>query len=402
MSSIIHLIPNKNAGGSGGYTRGILEVLKRKNYFQYIIFMDDDVVVAPEAFERIYNFQRVINENNLCICDSMLQLDGKYIQHENGAIWDNEIVRVKPDLDLRLVKNLLFNEVEEHINYNGWWLFCFPTEIIDHFSLPYPFFIRADDIELPIRLKLKIINLNGICVWDESFENKCSPLPIYYSKKNEMILILLYYDSFRKVDAIKKFFNFSLIEAFSYRYKSANFILQAASVMLEDPDYLKAIDPEKKNLEVLSMGEKAVKNPELPFVYGKYEESVCETENILHRGIILITLNGHLLPYLLFHKDDKLAKKGYRVVPIQGYRAINVFRARKALYYNLINEEGFVVRISRLEFFRVFVKTIAISFKIFFNFSTLKQLYRKTLPELTNKAFWENYLEINKYSKLEQ
>jgi len=108
------------------------------------------------------------------------------------------------------------------------------------------------------------------------------------------------------------------------------------------------------------------------------------------------------LPSLLFHKDEKLVDKGYRIVPIQGYRPINVFRARKALYYNLINQEGFVVRISRLEFFRVFVKTIAISLKIFFNFSTLKQLYRKTLPELTNKAFWENYLEINKYSNLEQ
>jgi GT2 family glycosyltransferase len=100
----------------------------------------------------------------------MLKLDSKYIQHENGAVWDDGIVRLKPDLDLRKVKNVLFNEIEEHINYNGWWLFCFPTKIIDDFNLPYPFFIRADDIELPIRLKLKIITLNGICVWHESLK----------------------------------------------------------------------------------------------------------------------------------------------------------------------------------------------------------------------------------------
>lgn len=395
-NSKIHLIPNKNAGGSGGYTRGILEVLKRKNDFEYIIFMDDDVVIAPEVFERIYNFLRVINEKSLCIGGSMLKLEGKYIQHENGAVWDDEIIRVKPDLDLRTVKNVLFNEVEEHITYNGWWLFCFPTKIIDDFSLPYPFFIRADDIELPIRLKLKIINLNGICVWHESFENKFSPTPTYYSKKNEMILRLLYSDSFSKISAIKKILKFSLREAFCYRYKSANLILQAASDLLEGPDYLKAIDPEKKNLEVLSMGEKAVKNPELPFVYSKYEESEGETENFLHRAFRLITLNGHLLPSFLFYKDDKLTKKGYRVVPLQGYRPINVFRAKKALYYNLTTQEGFVVRISRLEFFKVFVKTIALCLKIFLKFSKVKQLYRKTLPELTNRDFWENYLEINK------
>ena len=401
-SSQIHLIPNKNAGGSGGYTRGLIEVLERKHDFSHIVFMDDDVVVDPEVFERIYNFQKVAYDKSLCIGGSMLRLDTKYIQYENGAVWDKEVIRLKPDLDLRLVKNILFNEIEEHISFNGWWLFCFSTQVIDSSNLPYPFFIKMDDMELPIRLKYKIITLNGVCVWHEALETKYSPVMNYYLKKNELILNVLCSDSFGTIAAIKRIIKFSLREAFCYRYKSANLVLKATSDFLEGPDYLKAIDPEKKNLEILSMGEKAVKKPELPFVYNMYEESLCEKENTLHRLMRFITLNGHLLPSLLFHKDEKLVDKGYRIVPIQCYRPINVFRARKALYYNLINQEGFVVRISRLEFFRVFVKTIAISLKILFNFSTLKQLYRKTLPELTNKAFWENYLEINKYSKLEQ
>jgi hypothetical protein len=64
----------------------------------------------------------------------------------------------------------------------------------------------------------------------------------------------------------------------------------------------------------------------------------------------------------------------------------------------LTNQEGFVVRFSRGEFFKIFVKTIKISLEIFFKFPKLRKLYRETLPELTNKAFWESYLEINKYS----
>ena len=44
----VHLIHNKNAGGSGGYTRGIIEVLKRNNVFSHIIFMDDDVMDSIE------------------------------------------------------------------------------------------------------------------------------------------------------------------------------------------------------------------------------------------------------------------------------------------------------------------------------------------------------------------
>jgi GT2 family glycosyltransferase len=398
----IHLISNKNAGGSGGYTRGIIEVLKRKSDFSHIIFMDDDVVINPEVFERIYSFQRVIIDKNICLGGSMLKLDSQHIQHENGAIWDNATVRLKPDMDLRNVRNVLFNEIEEHINYNGWWLFCFPTKVIDDFTLPYPFFIKMDDMELPIRLKQKIITLNGICVWHESLESKYSPMLSYYFRRNEIILRILCSDSFNKIDAIKYIAKFSIREAFCYRYKSADLVLKAASDFLKGPYYLKAINPEEKNMEIVKLGEKAVKNPELPFVYGKYLESIDEAESTLHRLIRLITLNGHLLPFLFFHNEEKISSQGYRIAPIQGYRPVNVFRARKVLYYNLINQEGFVAIFSIREFFKVFIKTIYLSLEMFFKFPNLRKLYRETLPELTNKSFWENYLEINKYSGVPQ
>ncbi len=394
----IHIFPNKNAGGSGGYTRGIIEVLNRKNDFSHIIFMDDDVVIAPEVFERIYNFQTLTTEKSLCIGGSMLKLDTPYMQHENGAIWDQGTVRLKPDTDLRIVRNVLFNEIEEHINYNGWWLFCFPTKVIDEFSLPYPFFIKMDDMELPIRLKQKIITLNGICVWHESLENKYSPMVNYYFRRNELILNILCSDNFSKIDAIKKIVKFSLREAFCYRYKSADLVLKAFSDFLQGPYYLKEINPEEKNMEILKIGEKAVKNPELPFVHGKYIESVNETESTIHRLIRLMTLNGHLVPSPFFHKKQIITEQGYRIAPIQGYRPVNVFRSRKVLYYNLLNQEGFVARFSREEFLKVFIKTIKLSLEMFFKFPELKKLYRETLPELTNRTFWENYLEINKYT----
>jgi hypothetical protein len=90
------------------------------------------------------------------------------------------------------------------------------------------------------------------------------------------------------------------------------------------------------------------------------------------------------------------------VAPIQGYRPVNVFRARKVLYYNLVNQEGFITKFSRGEFFKIFTKTIKLSLEMFLKFQPLRKLYRDTLPELTNRAFWENYLEIDKYSTQER
>ncbi|MBW4648111.1 MAG: glycosyltransferase [Kastovskya adunca ATA6-11-RM4] len=397
-NSKIHLIRNKNAGGSGGYTRGLIEVLNKKNEFSHIIFMDDDVVVDPEVFQRFYYFLRASSDQSLCVGGSMLKLDTQYIQQENGAIWNSGVVSLKANLDLRSLENVLINEIEEYINYNGWWLFCFPLSTVDEFNLPYPFFIKMDDMEFPMRLKQKITTLNGICVWHEPLESKYSPSLNYYFRRNELILGSLYPEVFSKTDAVKHLVKLSLREALCYRYKSAQLALKAASDFLQGPDYLKNTNPEEKNLEILKMGEKAVKNPDMPFIYGKYSDSIHESENSIHRLFRLITLNGHLLPSFFFYSDQRLVEKGYKIAPIQGYRPINAFRAKKVLYYNLSTQEGFVVQLARGEFFKILKNIVVLAFILLFKFPTISSLYRQTLPELTNKAFWENYLEVDKYS----
>ena len=80
-------------------------------------------------------------------------------------------------------------------------------------------------MELPIRLKYKIITLNGVCVWHKALETKYSPAMNYYLKKNELILNVLCSDSFGTIAAIKRITKFSLREAFCYRYQSANLVL---------------------------------------------------------------------------------------------------------------------------------------------------------------------------------
>jgi hypothetical protein len=112
------------------------------------------------------------------------------------------------------------------------------------------------------------------------------------------------------------------------------------------------------------LGEKVVKGAELAFLYSKYENSIDETENTVHRFIRLITLNGHILSPFLFHKDAKLTDKGYEIAPIHGYRPINIF------------------------------KTIAIAVEIFIKFPKIKQLYKDTLRELTNQAIWNTLKQV--------
>ncbi|MGM3307611.1 glycosyltransferase [Anabaena sp. WFMT] len=396
-SHIIHLIPNKNAGGSGGFARGMLEVLKQQHEFSHIILMDDDILFEPAILERIWNFLSVANQKDICLGSSMLRLDKKYIQHERGAYWnrDKGFVAVKPNIDLRKLTATLFNEIDEHIDYSAWWLFCFPVNAIKDHGLPYPFFIRMDDVEFCKRIDHKIIILNGICVWHEPFENKKSPLIEYYYFRNSMIFNCLYFhENFSNLKAIKWFFKPLLKELFCYRYETAESILKATIDFLQGPDALVANKPEDKHKEVSKVTEKTAKNSELPFIYSKYITSLEKGENKLHRLVRLITLNGHLLPNGFFFKDDTFTDKGYSIVPAWNGRPLNVFRAKKVLYYNLQTQEGFVVKFSRVRFFQVLIHGLWLALVMLIKLPELKKLYITSLPKLTSQSFWKKYLEI--------
>ena len=50
----IKLIKNRNTGGTGGFTRGIIEVLnhQKDKKYTHVLLMDDDVCIEPESIER--------------------------------------------------------------------------------------------------------------------------------------------------------------------------------------------------------------------------------------------------------------------------------------------------------------------------------------------------------------
>ena len=64
FNGIVSVIPNMNAGGAGGFTRGMLEALKekRKKALTHILLMDDDAIFMPDLFVRVYGFLTTLKE----------------------------------------------------------------------------------------------------------------------------------------------------------------------------------------------------------------------------------------------------------------------------------------------------------------------------------------------------
>jgi galactofuranosylgalactofuranosylrhamnosyl-N-acetylglucosaminyl-diphospho-decaprenol beta-1,5/1,6-galactofuranosyltransferase len=190
-NNFIKLIPSRNDGGSGGFTRGMIEC--RNNHKTHILMMDDDIVFDPNTIYKTFKFVSVLNDRNkdVFVLGGMLLPESPGVQFEAGARYINGFERGKHMLDMVDVKNLLVNDKWEYADYGGWWYICMPMDATD--ELPLPMFIKMDDVEFGIRRMKSHVIMNGIGIWHDSFESKVNPVINYYFlRRNTLIVWILY------------------------------------------------------------------------------------------------------------------------------------------------------------------------------------------------------------------
>lgn len=191
----VRYIPNKNSGGTGGFTRGMLEVLEEATSdFTHVVLMDDDIRLETGTLERTWNFLSCLKEEyrTASVAGSLLRMDIPWMQYECGALWNRgKIIACRHHLDLRKKESLIENTKAEHLDYGGWWYCCFPVSEIREKGLPMPFFVHRDDIEYGMRMG-QVLTLNGIGVWHEAFEKKLPQTAEYYDIRNMAIVNAIY------------------------------------------------------------------------------------------------------------------------------------------------------------------------------------------------------------------
>ena len=192
----IKLYPNKNCGGSGGFTRGIIEALNRKEEFSHVLLMDDDILLESNVLVKTIRFLQIVRPEHadLALGGSMLRLDDMTVQHEAGGRWTGrKIININKGFNLCNTMDLLKNEIDMHPDYNAWWYCCMPLSKIDESNLPLPLFVREDDVEYGIRLFDNWLIMNGVGVWHEPFDKKDNLVMEYYNTRNQLILNAIHY-----------------------------------------------------------------------------------------------------------------------------------------------------------------------------------------------------------------
>lgn len=245
----ILIIPNKNHGGSGGFTRGIIEARSRKGEFTHFLLMDDDIVFDAETLIKTARFLQVVRDGHqyLSVGGAMLRLDVPYLLYEAGGIWNGLYIKHRGHgLDLREQDAVLKNEgTAQQVNYQAWWYICMSFATVDTYGLPLPLFVALDDIEYGLRTRRELVLMNGIGVWHEPFERKTHRLlPWYYTSRNQLIVNTLYYPHVALAYGCLKL-GYLLIRGYCRGgHVAIALILRAYEDFLKGIDFLRDTDPE--------------------------------------------------------------------------------------------------------------------------------------------------------------
>lgn len=387
----IHIFPNKNVGGSGGFTRGLMEILKKnqqKRTITHVLFMDDDVKIAPESILKTWQVLSLIKEEyaEAFLGGAMLRMDQPSIQVEAGASWNTgKLISLKAGLDLRRPESCLYNEVEEYSEFHAWWYCCFPIEVARNDNLPLPFFIRGDDVEYGLRNQKPLILINGICVWHEPFENKYSSFLNYYILRNQLIVNSLHCPQYGKKELKKEVFRRVTEEILFYRYRNVDLILRGVEDFLKGPEWLFCTDGEALHQEITAMGYRAesVEKLDMAFRYAEYQRSIKQKEGKLARYLRKISFNGYL--GIVGGRED-------RIVSMANPKYCNVWRADRVMYYDAAAEKGFLTQRSWQELLDCYKKMGKIFWMIDRRYEKIRKKYRLKVGKLTNLSFWKKYL----------
>lgn len=390
----IEVIRNKNVGGSGGFTRGMLEAAVSGEKPTHILLMDDDVNFFYGSFQRLYTMLMLIKQEykDYFISGAMLEITQRNIQHEDIGFFNlnGEHGPVKPRYNLNQWDSVVRNEViigaDVH-QYSGWWYCCIPAKYTRNDNLPIPFFVRGDDVEYSIRNHAKFITMNGICIWHEGFGSKFSgALELYQVHRNDLILTAMR-EEISDVNVMQRITYLFWEELYKFNYRGAALLLDAVEDYLNGPDFLKKINGEQ------CMKEKRVLDNQLYPITEEIRVQINYNNLYERKGLKRLkkllydySYNGHRLPMLFSKKKPGIIPYGW------GYYQEKQYLTRVNYAIDPINDLYAVYERSDIKFKELKKRFKNIMGRYKTENETIAEAYRNAEKEMESSGFWKKYL----------
>lgn len=413
----ISIYPNPNAGGAGGFARGMLEAIdlnEKGAEFTHLLLMDDDAVFDPDLFVRLYGFLAQLDPKyrKLIIGGSLMREDYPQLQYACGEKFKNfSIQNLFPMKDMCKFSNCMSDYMQQVTypkdTYSGWWCCCYSMETIRRDNLPIPLFIHHDDIEYGIRnQKNGIVFLNGIGVWHRGFELTFAGANRYYDVRNALITTALHDCSKSWWHVLKYVWKSMTRMLISYRYEEAELSCLGLLDFCRGPKWLWKQEPEVLNNHLRSrirlesnenlrerLGERQF--TEVMQKIKTYTDKLdiqqivncCDKKITLEMIKKILTFNGWFLPA---KRDDN---NGIKIIsamdsPFEAYREKEVILFEPFSQKATIARRDYYKLVKILKLYVVAVKAAIIDYQ------KAARAYREEIGEITSYKSWKSYLKI--------
>lgn len=254
----------ENCGGSGGFTRGLMEARADGNA-THALLLDDDIAADPVILRRVPVLLRYIKDN-AAIGGFMLDCLKPMWLHNTVTQLRPELLKSVPAVangDLGLSRNLAPFSKAVTNDSGGWWCFALPLAALGKTNLPLPFFLHYDDAEFGLRLKregIESVVWPGVAVWHEPFYRKASGWRRYYDLRN-MLFLLRYHGRLKALTATRQIWARMAMNLMQFHYGSAWATVRALEDFLAGPSALAAWDAESHR--ALMAGAKEWEEPDI-------------------------------------------------------------------------------------------------------------------------------------------
>ncbi len=412
----VTVIPNPNAGGAGGFARGMMEALDAPDGFTHVILMDDDVRMSVESFHRTFALLSLACEEYAlaCLNGAMLELERPWLQYEDVAFaremggYD----RLKHDYRItnqtEIVQNELF-DVEVPHAYGAWWYSCVPLALVREKGLPMPFFVRCDDAEFGVRLGAKYMTMNGICVWHARFDTRFNAaVDLYQYARNVMAMMALHDDFFDQDKFMMLYWRIFHFRMRKMEYDAIELWLDGLEDYLKGPEFLMEVDgaallkqnnERKERLVPVDELDPAImaeleydpawlSRPEDPVRDNALANAAFHVSDRAKKLFMTIPYDRHLLP------DFMLSPKPGVVTGVDSFSPWWTIVARSNLV--VLNSDATMGHVRTLD--RERYKQLTERFKDLMKRyreegAAIAARWREKMPEMTSEEFWRAYLE---------
>ncbi len=246
LGARLRVIRQDNLGGSGGFSRAMVETLDADRS-DHVLLLDDDVVCEPEGIARAVAFARHTRVPTV-VGGHMFSMHERGVLHAMAEVvkpWQFRWAPAAPsvhdhDLGRRNLRGTPWLHRRIDADYTGWWMCLIPLAALRKVGLSMPLFIKWDDAEFGLRAGaagIPTVSLPGAAVWHVPWTDKddSTDWQAYFHARNRLVAALVHSRYDRGGRLVRESLAISVKHILAMQYSAAALRLKAVEDVLAGP-----------------------------------------------------------------------------------------------------------------------------------------------------------------------